>query len=300
MIKLDRQSSIVPEISIVCITYNQAHLVKQALEGFIHQKVDCEYEIVIHDDASTDETPKILKDFYYDNSDKVTLILQTENQNSKPDIDVTCCGISHAKGRYIALCEGDDYWIDNLKLQKQYNALESNSSISSSFHAAYTETPDGVRNIFAQHCDKFRVFKTEDVILGDGAFMPTSALFFRKSTFELMSHELIMAMPCGDYFFQIIASSGGGTAYFKEPMSIYRIDHAGSFTTNFSSIDWGKRSHFYRRMKTSLDILNDGTKYRYSHEFNTMQVKFRQIYWKCVRRSIKCRIRKLLSLKIIN
>lgn len=294
VIKLERMSTIIPDISIVCITYNQADLVAQALDGFINQELDCVYEIIIHDDASTDNTPEVLKCFYDKYPDKVTLLLQTENQNSKPDVDVTCCGISHAKGRYIALCEGDDYWIDTRKLQKQYQILEGDHSISASFHSAYTETPNGDRKTFALHCDVFKKYTTEEVILGDGSFMPTSSLFFRKSTFNKINKELIESMPCGDYFFQIIASSEGGAAYLNKPMSIYRIGHAGSFTTNFSSSDWNKKAKFYQRMKCAIDIVNTITSLEYNNEFREMKLKFNKIYRKCIRRSIKSKIRKII------
>lgn len=295
MIKLARNSSVVPDISIVCIAYNQAELVKNALKGFISQKFTLNYEIVIHDDASTDDTPEVLKQFYHENSDKVTLLLQTENQNSKPDVDVTCCGISHAQGKYIALCEGDDYWIDELKLQKQYDALESNQAASSCFHTAFTETPDGTRALFAHHSEETVFYTTEDVIIGDGAFMPTSALFFRKSAFERMSQDLIENMPCGDYFFQVIASSDGGSIYLPEPMSVYRIGHPGSFTTNFSSSDWEKRAIFYRKMKVSLKILNSLTEGKFTHSFNIMNKKFSKIYRKSVRRAWKAKIKSSFS-----
>lgn len=242
MLKIERRADFQADISIVCITYNQAHLIESALNGFLEQKVSCNIEIVIHDDASTDSTPELLRNFYLKHPDKVTLLLQEENQNSFDDVDITCICASHASGKYIALCEGDDYWIDPYKLQKQYDALEANPDLSASFHSAYTETPNGERNLFAHHSEDERKFTPQEVILGDGAFMPTSGLFCRKEAFSQITKELIITMPCGDYFFQIMASKDGGAYYFPEPMSVYRIQHSGSFTTNFSTVNW-KKAH---------------------------------------------------------
>lgn len=293
MLKIERRADFQADISIVCITYNQAHLIESALNGFLEQKVSCNIEIVIHDDASTDSTPELLRNFYLKHPDKVTLLLQEENQNSFDDVDITCICASHASGKYIALCEGDDYWIDPYKLQKQYNALEANPDLSASFHSAYTETPNGERNLFAHHSEDERKFTPQEVILGDGAFMPTSGLFCRKEAFSQITKELIITMPCGDYFFQIMASKDGGAYYFPEPMSVYRIQHSGSFTTNFSTVNWKKRTEFYRRMIIAMTLINEITHGKYTSEIDFMKKKFQKIRRKCWRRGVKASLRKL-------
>lgn len=110
-------------VSVCCITYNHEKYIRQCLDGFLSQEVSFRYEIIIHDDASTDSTQEILREYQARYPDSIRLILETENQYSqgKP--------IAHgmyldARGKYIAICEGDDYWNDPLKLQKQYDALE--------------------------------------------------------------------------------------------------------------------------------------------------------------------------------
>ncbi|MGL0926860.1 hypothetical protein XM79_c10229 [Vibrio vulnificus] len=293
MEKLNRTSLVQPKVSIVCITYNQEHVLQQALDGFLNQYTDFDYEIVIHDDSSTDSTPELLRGFYLKYPEKVTLLLQAENQNSISDVDVTCICASHASGKYIALCEGDDYWIDPYKLQKQYDVLEANPDLSASFHSAYTETPNGERNLFAHHSEDERKFTPQEVILGDGAFMPTSGLFCRKEAFSQITKELIITMPCGDYFFQIMASKDGGAYYFPEPMSVYRIQHSGSFTTNFSTANWKKRTEFYRRMIIAITIFNEITRGKYASEIDLMKKKFQKIRRKCWRRGVKASLRKL-------
>ena len=104
-------------VSICCLTYNQEAYVRQALEGFVGQKTSFSYEILIHDDASTDRTAKIIREYALLYPDRVKPILQTENQYAKGLTNVSgTYNFPRAKGRYIAMCEGDDYWTDPYKL----------------------------------------------------------------------------------------------------------------------------------------------------------------------------------------
>ena len=111
-------------VSIICNTYNHEKYIAHALESFLMQKTDFSFEILVHDDASTDSTPDIIKTYAEKYPDIIKPILQTENQFSK-GINVTqVFQYSRAKGKYIAFCEGDDYWIDSNKLQFQVDWLE--------------------------------------------------------------------------------------------------------------------------------------------------------------------------------
>lgn len=111
-------------VSIICNTYNHEKYIAHALESFLMQKTDFSFEILVHDDASTDSTPDIIKTYAEKYPDIIKPILQTENQFSK-GINVTqVFQYSRAKGKYIAFCEGDDYWIDSNKLQFQVDWLQ--------------------------------------------------------------------------------------------------------------------------------------------------------------------------------
>lgn len=122
-------------VSICCLTYNHAPYIRECLDGFLMQQVDFSIEIIIHDDASTDGTQDILREYQEKYPDLFHLILQTENQYSK-GIHVTIEYIfPKVKGKYIAFCEGDDYWTDSYKLQKQVNFLEAHPDYSLCCHA---------------------------------------------------------------------------------------------------------------------------------------------------------------------
>ena len=111
------KSSKNPLVSICCITYNHEKFIKDAIEGFLMQKTDFPIEILIHDDASTDGTTEIIKKYEKEYPDLIHAVYQTENQYSQGK-KVFPILANQASGKYIALCEGDDYWTDPLKLQK--------------------------------------------------------------------------------------------------------------------------------------------------------------------------------------
>lgn len=114
-----------PLVSIHCLTYNHAPYIRECLDGFLMQKTNFSIEVLIHDDASTDGTADIIREYEAKYPDIIKPIYQTENQYSKGVKVSATFNFPRAKGKYIAICEGDDYWTDPLKLQKQVDFLES-------------------------------------------------------------------------------------------------------------------------------------------------------------------------------
>ena len=123
-------------VSVFCLTYNQEKYIRDALDSFLSQLVDFNVEIVIHDDASTDNTQNILKEYSNKYPNVVKLFFEKENQYSKvgDTIEIERIHINNASGKYIASCEGDDYWTDPYKLFLQVNALENNTTCYFSTH----------------------------------------------------------------------------------------------------------------------------------------------------------------------
>lgn len=116
-----------PMVSVCCQSYNQEPYIRQCLEGFIIQKTNFLFEVLIHDDASTDKTADIIREYEAKYPDIIKPIYQIENKYSKGISIFREFQYPKAKGKYIAICEGDDYWIDPLKLQNQVDFLEANS-----------------------------------------------------------------------------------------------------------------------------------------------------------------------------
>ncbi len=117
-----------PLVSICCLTFNHEEHIAECLNGFVSQKTGFEFEILVHDDASTDSTASIVREYERKHPELFRCTYQTENQFEKQNVLVNLL-IPQSKGKYIALCEGDDYWTDTTKLQQQVNALESDSEI---------------------------------------------------------------------------------------------------------------------------------------------------------------------------
>lgn len=126
-------------VSVCCLTHNHETLIRDAMDGFVMQKTDFPFEIVVHDDASTDSTPTIIREYQKRYSDIINLVFQTENIFYKNYEYPTWFALSACRGKYIAWCDGDDYWTDPLKLQKQYDFMEVNPQCSLCFHEYLTD-----------------------------------------------------------------------------------------------------------------------------------------------------------------
>ena len=117
-------------VTIRCTAYNQEPYIRDCLEGFVMQKTNFRFEAIVHDDASTDRTAAIIKEYAEKYPDIIKPIFETENQYSKHDGSLRRIMNEHMHGKYIAECEGDDYWIDPLKLQKQVDFMERHPDFS--------------------------------------------------------------------------------------------------------------------------------------------------------------------------
>lgn len=122
------------KVSVLCLAYNHEKYIRKTLEGFVSQKTDFKFEVIVNDDASTDNTAAIIREFEKKYPDIIKPIYQTENQFSKKIKITDTYFLPRAKGKYIAFCEGDDFWCDETKLQKQFNIMESDSSLSMCVH----------------------------------------------------------------------------------------------------------------------------------------------------------------------
>ena len=153
------------KVSIVCITYNQSGYIRDALDSFLSQKTTFEYEILVHDDASDDGTAEIIKEYEEKYPDKITAVLQKENQYSKGVKVATTYLYPIVKGKYVAFCEGDDYWVDDLKLQKQFDYMEKHNECSMCMHNGLNVSKDRKTIFYSKPLSKTaRKYTTVDAI----------------------------------------------------------------------------------------------------------------------------------------
>lgn len=218
-----------PVLSICCITYNHENFIRQALDGFLMQQTNFPIEIIIHDDASTDNTANIIRQYQGKHPHLIKTILQRENQYSQGK-KVSLITFKEAQGKYIALCEGDDYWTDPLKLQKQVDFLEANPEYSGAFHDIQLLEFDGSWGNPRKCIQDFK--ERVDITLEDTISMTspfhTSSFIFRSNSLKLPKE--FSRYTSGDMAIFMIVASQGKLRRIPSNMSVYR-KHKGGITT---------------------------------------------------------------------
>lgn len=260
-----------PVVSIICISFNHALYIEDAIRGFLIQKTGFPFEIILHDDASTDATQQIIRWYHEKYPNLIKPVLHQQNQYSqgkKPAPLAT----TYSCGDYLALCEGDDFWIDGNKLAAQYAAVQSAPGCRLCFHPAYhggeSSSPTRFRRIINDRLFYPRhacVLSPWLVIAGAGNFVPTASLFIKRSVIDEMP-GWFRECPVGDYFIQVLGSVPDGAAFIPTPMSCYRIGAAGSWTGSQKSAQ--KIRHWQRMRKSVTDMQTHiGQEYRWPVSF---------------------------------
>ena len=171
-------------VSIHCLVYNHEPFIRQCLEGFVMQKTNFPFEAIVHEDASTDGSAAIIREYAEKYPDIIKPIFETENQYSKHDDSIARVMHVHMRGKYIAWCEGDDYWIDPLKLQKQVDFLESHPDYGmcyTNFNLYKQEQNKMFFNVFDSFPEQFpNEYSLSDFILRTGFMCPPSWLYRKE------------------------------------------------------------------------------------------------------------------------
>ncbi len=251
-------------VSIICNAYNQGDYIEQTIKGFLMQKTNFPFEILIHDDASTDSTAEIILKYQKEYPDLIKPLIQKENQYSKKAPITELYQVPRAKGKYIAMCEGDDYWTDPYKLQKQVDALEKHPEIDVCAHKTEIHSDEKPIGVVPKINDN-RIFSVEDVILGDGGFVATASLMFRK---EWLNRGYKFAEIFSlDYAWQIGGSLNGGMLYLSDTMCVYRKQAKNSWSKKVANNTAVHLEH-WNYVKNILSTLNEETNYKYSKAIN--------------------------------
>lgn len=229
-----------PLLSICCTSYNNEKFIKEAIEGFLMQETNFPIEIIIHDDASTDKSAEIIENYAKKDS-RIIAILQTENQYSQQKMPWASFMFPKAKGKYIALCDGDDYWTDPLKLQKQVGFLEKHKDYNICFNASkiYYQNKGVFGDDFISG-DTPETTTIEDIAIRN--YIGTNTVVLRNN-FELPNWFSLL--PMGDWPLFIIQVKDKKIKYFNEVMGVYRIH---------DDAVWSGQSKRYRIQQT-LDTL---------------------------------------------
>jgi len=259
-----------PLVSISCITYNHEPFIRQCLDGLMMQKTDFLFEILIHDDASTDGTVSIIQEYESIYPNIIKPIYEEENQWIKGRRGSCVFNFPRAKGKYIALCEGDDYWTDPLKLQKQVDFLETHEDVSMCFHNVKIINPEGNRTGDFRRYNKDQYVPVEDMLKSRGDFCPTASFVFRTQYIKSGYPDFCMNCFVGDWSLQLYLSYKGKIYYFDKEMSVYRFGEAGAWTRTFRKSEFSPKK--IKQLMSGLEM-TDGINALFNYKYSSSIVK---------------------------
>lgn len=237
------QEGAVPQVSICCISYNHDRFITQCIEGFLMQETIFPVEIIIHDDASTDRTAEIIRGYQAKYPRLIRSILQKENQKSKGKL-VIPIPFEACQAKYIAMCEGDDYWTDPQKMAKQAAFLDTHPDCVSCFHNAIAfsddqsnSSPDLSLNkrgnrLMCRPGTKPRYAQKE---FFKGFVPPTCSVMFRREAVGKLP-PWFKKLSIGDLPLHVLCTEHGKAGYLQDVMAAYRL-HSGSFWSSKSFLD---------------------------------------------------------------
>lgn len=249
-------------VTILCFVYNHELYIRQCLDGFVMQKTNFRFEVIVHDDASTDGSANIIREYEEKYPEIIKPIYEKENLYKKGGFElINKIVFSKAQGDYIALCDGDDFWTDSHKLQRQYDEMEAHPEVDMCAHSASIIEASTSKNIFTKVVSSQKcILSLKNVLLGEGAYLITNSLFYRKQLGENIPP--FREFMNYDYTTQIHGAIRGGILYLPENMSTYRMSVKGGFTTTLHQSN-EKQKAYVERKKKMLGIFDRDTNYKY-------------------------------------
>lgn len=263
-----------PMVSVRCMVYNHVKYIEKALDGFLKQETTFPFEVIIHDDCSTDGSTQLIKIYEERYPNIIRAFYEEENQFSKVNgaRRVVKMLQNAYRGKYIAFCDGDDYWNAYDKLQKQFEALESNPTISVCVCRTHIEYEDGENSdreeFIPPHSfdvNSSRIINSDELaelIFGDVAYPFHTSGFFYKKEFEIYGGlEALGKFTEGDEIKLRQAIIFGGVYFINEVMSCYRWLAKESWTADyFSKTEEEKYVHARNQAKanTIFDEITEG------------------------------------------
>lgn len=246
-----------PTVSIFCMVYNHEPFLKECLDGFLMQKCNFDFQIIIGEDCSTDKSREIILDYAYRNPRKFKLLLHDKNIGASENQRLV---FENCTGKYIAMCEGDDYWTDPLKLQKQVDFLEKNEDFSMCFHCANIKIEIEDYEFKLGFIEN-RQYSINEVI--KGRLFQTSTVMFRNIlNMNTLKNKLIAN---GDQILFLECSEKGKVMGMVDVMSVYRIHSNGVSISRIRTNEILAKKKNYKQLiyiqsqfkSISKDIMND-------------------------------------------
>lgn len=259
-------------LSVLVITYNQYSFLSKCLSSILSQIVSFEFEVIISDDNSSDDSVLIINDYVNRFPNLVKAYLQKKNLGPISNFQFA---INHCKGDYIAICEGDDYWLDPYKLKKQVDYLKNNPDVVATFHnAAVVDKSGKMTHSYCSYTSTHQV-SDESVILIGGGLFPTASLVFRN-IFKNSLLKGIDKYKSGDRALIYELLLRDKIVYLNEIMSAYRIHDQGIFSSSLSDRQKSLAIHY-----SNLELLVDYAP-RFGQNYEILFKKAFSIQWKYI------------------
>lgn len=301
------------KVLVRCITYNQSKYIEDALNGFAMQRTDFPYVCLVVDDCSTDGEQEVIKAWMERECDmaraehkeieysNITLVPHRSNSTctfafyflkhnlyKEPEKKLAMYKPWREHCEYEALCEGDDYWIVDDKLQKQYNILENNLNFNMCAHANKTINAQNPAHSFEEYYKKQdTIISLKDAILGEGGIVATASLFMRTNM--VLSCPDYRVMMNYDYTLQIQGADPNGIFYIAQVMSVYRTNISNSFTSNIR--DDQAAFQYLCKKSEMLDVLDAHFQYKMHHVIQARKL----LYYVISKNTATQNIKKLLQ-----
>lgn len=237
-----------PKVSVVTITYNQEEYIREALDSFVAQKANFDIEVVVSDDCSTDKTAEIIREYAGTHPNLFKPILRKANIGVQANMK---SALQAATGKYIALCEGDDYWTDINKLQCQVDLLDASPDMALCFHPVKVkfeagEEPD---KIYPKR-EKDQVFDRLELLRGN--YIQTNSVMYRRQNYEHLKTDLLPY----DWYLHLYHAQFGRIGFIDRVMSVYRRHVGGLWWEQHRDMDGFWRKHGLAHLRLYTEFLN--------------------------------------------
>ncbi len=254
-----------PLVSVCLITYKHENYIRHAIESVLIQKVNFPFELIIADDCSPDQTRAIIEEYKNQYPDLIKLLFQKKNVGGGRNfVDL----INSAQGKYIAYLEGDDYWTDPLKLQKQYNFMEMHKECSICYHQikwiyTFPEPSGKSEHLKISNVDDKETSSIEHLIK-IGWYIRSSSMFYRN--FKLP--DGFVNLYIGDFPLHVLLAYRGKIGFIKECMGVYLVHQNGLSANMLNNQKFEVVNKNFNDKIKMYEFLNKETKYKYTYLFN--------------------------------
>jgi glycosyltransferase involved in cell wall biosynthesis len=226
----------IPLVDIVLIAYNHERYVGQAIESVLAQQTDFAYRLIIGDDCSTDNTQAIIKSYAEQYPNLIKTMLDSEHRGFRHKDRVGIKALDVCNAKYVAFLDGDDYWTDPSKLQKQVAFLETHPDFSICYHNARMFYEDGSRETTNWlQPDHKEVSTLEDLLFVN--FIPTCSVVFRRGLLGEWP-DWLFTLGMADWPIHIMNAQHGKIEYLNEVMATYRVHDKGTWSSRTQVEQW--------------------------------------------------------------